>query len=66
MNIWLAVVLVILSLPIFIMFDGVIGFILSFILLIITHFVVEGKKKSKLEEDRHQELLKAAKNDSKR
>ena len=65
MNIWLAVVLVILSLPIFIMFDGVIGFILSFILLIITHFVVEGKKKTKLE-DRYQELLKAAKNDSKR
>jgi UPF0716 family protein affecting phage T7 exclusion len=64
MNLWLAVVLALVTLPLFVMQGGFIGFCLWLILLVITHFAVEGKKKTKLEEKRHQELLKAAQNSS--
>jgi UPF0716 family protein affecting phage T7 exclusion len=64
MNIWLAFVLALLTLPLFVMQGGFIGFFLWLILLVITHFAVESKKKTKLEEKRHQELLKAAQNSS--
>jgi 4-hydroxybenzoate polyprenyltransferase len=63
MNLWLAVVLALITLPLFLL-GGFIGFFLWLILLVITHFAVEGKKKAKLEEKRHQELLKAAQNNS--